>query len=121
MVEATVTPLAGNSHGLLIRAQGVMRHYLVGFDGENQVSFICNNFEYKRLISVRYEWEVGKSYRFRLVAADDKFTLYIDDVHVLEHRDETLAYGMFGFGSLSEGETLFSDVHVVVDTVTGVK
>lgn len=117
-VEALVKPVSGGSHGLIIRAQGIMRHFYAGFDGEGAVSFIRNHFGYDRLASAQYDWEPGKAYRFRLVAEGERFTLFINGVNVLECRDDTFAYGMFGFGSLERGETFYSDVSVAMQSVT---
>ncbi|WP_370570270.1 ADP-ribosylglycohydrolase family protein [Paenibacillus sp. JCM 10914] len=112
VVEATITPVTGNSHGMITRGQGVMRYYLAGFDGPNSVSFIKQEFGVKRLITARYDWELGKTYQFKLVAEQDRFTLYINGEDVLECKDSTFAYGMFGFGSLEDGENRIKDIHV---------
>lgn len=113
VVEATVRPLAGDSHCLVARAKGIMRHYLAGFDGKGTVSFMRNDFGCQRLISAQYEWEHGKEYRLRLVAAGDRFTLFVNGDNVLECRDTAFASGMFGFASLAPGEREFSAVRVV--------
>jgi len=111
-VEASVRPLSGTSHCLIIRAQGIQRHYLAGFDGEGKVSILRNDFGCERLVSTSYDWEHDKEYRLQLVADNDRFTLYIDGVNVLECRDARFPYGMHGFGSLEPGESELSAVHV---------
>lgn len=104
VVEAELRPVSGTSHGLLTRAKGIMRHYWAGFDGPGTVSFIRQDFGAERLISVPYDWEHGRTYRFRLVSEKDRFTLYIDGSKVLECRDDAFRSGMFGFGCLDQGE-----------------
>lgn len=111
-VEATVKAEAGDSHCLIIRAQGIMRHYLAGFDGPNQISFIRNDFGHQRLVSASYNWKHGEEYRFRLVAQKDHFAFYINGEKMLECRDAAFAGGMYGFGSLKPGESYISAVHV---------
>lgn len=111
-VEATVKPESGISHCLIIRAQGIMRHYLAGFDGTGTVSFIRNDFGYERLFSVNYDWEHGKEYRMKLTAEEDHFILYINGDKVLDCTDTSFTYGMFGFGCLEQGENEISAVHV---------
>ncbi|UNK18889.1 ADP-ribosylglycohydrolase family protein [Paenibacillus sp. N3/727] len=112
VVEATIKPISGASHCLITRANGIMRHYLAGFDGPGTVSFIRQDFGHERLISVRYDWEHGKEYRFKLVAEKDRFTLCINGDNVLECKDASFARGMFGFGCLEQGENEISDVRV---------
>ena len=77
-IEATIKPISGTSHCLITRAQGVMRHYLAGFDGPNSVSFIKQDFGIKRLITARYDWALGQEYRLKLVSEKDRFILYIN-------------------------------------------
>lgn len=112
VVEATIKPISGESHCMITRANGIMRHYLAGFDGAGTVSFILQDFGCERLASVPYDWEHGKTYRFKLVAERDKFTLFINDDQVLEHQDASFPRGMFGFGCLESGESEISDVRV---------
>jgi len=111
-VEAVVTPISGDSHCLIVRAQGVMRHYLAGFDGPNAVSFIKQDFGVKRLITARYDWEHGEEYHFKLKAQKDHFTLYINGESVLECKDAAFEHGMFGFGCLEDGELEIREVQV---------
>ncbi|WP_268794462.1 ADP-ribosylglycohydrolase family protein [Paenibacillus sp. DMB20] len=112
VVEALIKPMSGGSHGLIARAKGIERHYLAGFDGPGTVSFIRKDFGCKRLISAKYDWELGKEYRFKLVALKDHFTLYINGESVLECRDGAFARGMFGFGCLEKGENEIREVRV---------
>lgn len=111
-VEATVQPLEGTSHLLIVRAQGVMRHYLAGFDGPGTVSFIKQDFGTTRLITAKYDWKPGKEYRFKLSAEGDAFTLGINGENVLECRDPSFGHGMFGFGCLEGGVSGIKDVAV---------
>ncbi|MGM1046384.1 MAG: ADP-ribosylglycohydrolase family protein [Bacillota bacterium] len=115
VVEATIKPISGASHCLITRANGIMRHYLAGFDGPGTVSFIRQDFGHERLISVRYDWEHGKEYRFKLVVEKDRFTLYINGDNVLECKDASFDHGMFGFGCLEQGENVISDVQVCAE------
>ncbi|RJE85149.1 ADP-ribosylglycohydrolase family protein [Paenibacillus sp. 1011MAR3C5] len=115
IVEATVKPIAGESHLLITRAQGIKRHYLAGFDGAGKVSFIREDFGQERLISAAYDWKHGEEYRMRLVADEEHFALDINGVNVLECRDSYFGRGMFGFGSLGPVESEFRDVKVYTE------
>ncbi|ASS66022.1 MULTISPECIES: ADP-ribosylglycohydrolase family protein [unclassified Paenibacillus] len=112
IVEATVQPLEGISHLLIARAQGVMRHYLAGFDGRGTVSFIKQDFGTTRLFTAKYDWEPGQEYRFKLTAVGDAFTLEINGENVLECRDPSFGHGMFGFGCLEGGVSGIKDAAV---------
>ncbi len=111
IVEAMVKPVAGISHCIIVRAAGVMRHYLVGFDGPGNLSFIKNDFGYERLCQIAYDWNHGVEYSFQVEAKNDRFTVFINEKKVLEMEDNSFAYGMYGFGCLSQGESYISDVH----------
>ncbi|WP_145037518.1 ADP-ribosylglycohydrolase family protein [Paenibacillus sp. Y412MC10] len=111
-IEATIKPISGTSHGVIARAQGVMRHYLAGFDGPNSVSFIKQDFGITRLITAKYDWALGKEYRLKLVSERDRFILYINGENVLECKETAYAHGMFGFGCLEDGENEIKEVRV---------
>ncbi|MCU6711616.1 ADP-ribosylglycohydrolase family protein [Paenibacillus sp. J5C_2022] len=111
-LKAVVTPLSGWSHAVIVRAQGIMRHYRLGFDGKGAVSFIRNDHGYERLTSANYDWEHGKAYTFHVKVHNDRFTLFINGENVLECKDETFTHGMYGFGCLEEGEHTVSSLWV---------
>ncbi|MGD6894485.1 ADP-ribosylglycohydrolase family protein [Bacillus infantis] len=106
VLTAEVEPVRGNSHLLLFRAPGIKRGYYAGFDGENRVSLILNDFGVKRLLSVPYEWKHGKTYTFRAECMGSLIKFYINGLTVLSYQDETHDYGMYGFGCVGEGEML---------------
>ncbi|RIX51229.1 ADP-ribosylglycohydrolase family protein [Paenibacillus nanensis] len=112
VVEATIKPIAGDSHCMIARAQGIMRHYLAGFDGAGTVSLIRQNFGQERLASAAFDWKHGEEYRFKLTADGDMMTLMINGANVLECKDDAFAGGMFGFGCLKQGENEIRDVRV---------
>lgn len=112
VVEAWIKPITGDSHCMIARAQGIMRHYLAGFDGAGTVSLIRQNFGQERLVSAAFDWRHGEEYRFQLAAVDDRITLMINGINVLECRDDAFASGMFGFGCLKQGENEIRDVRV---------
>lgn len=112
VVEATIRPIAGDSHCMIARAQGIMRHYLAGFDGAGTVSLIRQNFGHERLASAAFDWRHGEEYRFKLTADGERMTLMINGANVLECKDDAFAGGMFGFGCLKQGENEIRDVRV---------
>lgn len=112
-LEATVRPIEGTSHCLIVRALGVMRHYLVGFDGAGHVSFIRSDFGSTRVAGAAYDWTHGADYRFKVEARGDAFTFYINEEKILTCTDAAYGHGMFGFGCLAPGESFISRVRCV--------
>ncbi|KZZ85173.1 hypothetical protein AS29_007935 [Bacillus sp. SJS] len=105
-----VTPMEGTSHLLLFRAQGIMRHYLAGFDGEGRVSFIRNDFGYKKMKTVSFEWEHGVTYTFRIECSGSSFHFFINNQSVLIAEDGLFTHGMYGFGCLSGGAGKYQNI-----------
>jgi hypothetical protein len=107
-----VNPQSGFSHMAAVRAQGAMRGYHAGFDGENQVSLFVNDFGFKKLASCRFEWRPNQTYEFKLTAVGDAITLCIDGEQVLQVTDDTFRYGMYGVSTLGAARAYYSDVKV---------
>ncbi|WP_338778560.1 ADP-ribosylglycohydrolase family protein [Metabacillus sp. FJAT-52054] len=105
-----VTPIEGTSHLLLFRAQGIMRHYLAGFDGEGRISFIRNDFGYKKMETVSFEWEHGVTYTFRIECSGSSFHFFINNQSVLTAEDGLFTHGMYGFGFLSGGAGKYQNI-----------
>lgn len=101
--SANITPLNGEGHILLIRAQGAMRGYGFGFSKENQVSFYKNDFGFKEIETASFNWEFNKEYTVKIIAEGNTFTCFIDGNKILTAVDESFTYGMYGFGSLNMG------------------
>ncbi|MBS2970644.1 ADP-ribosylglycohydrolase family protein [Metabacillus sp. KIGAM252] len=107
-----VTPMEGTSHLILFRAQGIMRHYLAGFDGEGKVSLIRNDFGYEKLEAVPFEWEHGITYTFRIDCSGSVFHFFINNQLVLEAENGLFTHGMYGLGCLKEGASSFQNIKI---------
>lgn len=114
-ITTEVTPENGDSHLLLIRAQGAMRFYAAGLEKGDKAVIYRNDFGFHKLSESDFAWETGKTYRMSLQARGRMITLFIDGKEILCADDETFAYGMFGCGSRTMGRTLFGDFTVTVD------
>ncbi|TXK80071.1 ADP-ribosylglycohydrolase family protein [Paenibacillus sp. N3.4] len=106
-VSLNINPQHGPSHMVAVRAQGAMRGYHVGFDGDNEVSLYINNFGYKKLASRQFAWKFQQGYDFKVTVQGDTITLIIDGEEILQHKDETFSYGMYGVSTISAARTYF--------------
>ncbi len=111
-ISTEVEPVSGENHLLLIRAQGAMRGYALGFSGKGKAAIYKNDFGFVKLAETDYPWEAGQKYRFSAAAEGAEISLSIDDRQILCVEDRQYAYGMYGCGSLSMGRTFFGDFTV---------
>ena len=111
-VRATVTPLAGLSHLLGVRAKGAMRSYLAGFDGYGKVSIIRRDFGLDRLDTADFPWEHDRDYDIQFSAVGDRLDLTVDGKTVLSCRDSRHGSGMLACGTLSPSRTLYGPFEV---------
>lgn len=105
---APVTPLNGENHLLVVRAQGAMRGYAGGLGEHGKAVLYKNDFGFRKLAETDFPWETGKTYNVCLQARGNEITLFLDGEPLLTAQDSSFAYGMYGCGSLTMGRTLFS-------------
>ena len=111
-ITATLRPLAGESHLLLVRASGAMRSYRAGFDGAGRISIFRADFGVIRIASGEFRWEMDRDYQVMLEAIGDRIRLGIDGHVVLEARDGTHSAGMVGCGSLAASRALYGPFEI---------
>ena len=107
-----ITPINGENHLLLIRAQGAMRGYAGGLVEGGKVAIYKNDFGFREMAQKNFEWKHGTTYHLTLEAIDDRIILSVDESILLEIKDDSFSYGMYGCGSISMGRTLFGDFEV---------
>lgn len=112
-VSMNVNPQSGYSHLVAVRAQGAMRGYHLGFDGENEVALYLNDFGFKKLASSEYDWSHDQDYEFKVTAQGNKLTLEVNGEKVLEHEDDTYSYGMYGMSTVAAARAYYKDVKVL--------
>jgi ADP-ribosylglycohydrolase len=107
-VSTDITPQNGDSHLVLIRAQGAMRGYAGGLE-DNKAIIYKNDFGYEKLAELPLAYENGKTYNITMKACDNVITMYINNDLILSVQDNSYSYGMYGCGSRMLGRTLFGD------------
>lgn len=108
--SSPVTPLNGESHLLVCRAQGAMRCYAGGLGKADELVLMKNDFGLTTLAQCAFPWKQGKTYRLQLRCQGEQISLSVDGQICLSVRDSAFAYGMFGCGSASRGRTCFGDM-----------
>lgn len=111
-VKATVNPIHGESHNLILRAQGIMRGYYLGFSNKNEIAIYKNEFGFEKLISTQFVWENNKTYELEAKAIDNQLQLTIDGKTYLKCRDDAFKYGMFGLGSIQKGKSVYGNIEI---------
>jgi ADP-ribosylglycohydrolase len=111
-VLGEVIPESGESHLISARVQGAIRGYYAGFDRKDRVAILLNNKSMTTLAVAEFNWEQGKKYNFELNLQGKDINFLIDGVKVLSVKDNTLGYGMVGYGKYAMGRTLFGNMTV---------
>ena len=112
-VKTTINALEGMSHNLIVRAQGIMRGYYLGFSDKNEIAIYKNDFGFKKLASAEFVWDNNKEYELMAKAVGDKLSLSIDGKVCLECSDESYDCGMFGIGSIEKSKTKYGNFEIV--------
>ncbi|URN92987.1 MAG: ADP-ribosylglycohydrolase family protein [Candidatus Pristimantibacillus lignocellulolyticus] len=111
-VSMVLNAQSGQSHLVAVRAQGAMRGYHVGFDGEGQVSLYVNDFGHKKLASAEFTWSHNQDYHFDVTVNGNLISLSIGGTVVLQHEDDTFSYGMYGVSTNTAARTSYRDIRV---------
>lgn len=111
-ITASVIPHSGDDHLMMVRANGIMRGYLGGFDKDGTVSIYKNDFGYTKIASAPFQWEYDREYRLTLTAKGNEITLLVDGQEVLRTTDSQFGYGMTGCGGMGIGRTSFGHFRI---------
>jgi len=111
-ITADMTPEAGASHLLSIRAQGTSRFYAGGFDGDRLV-IVKQDFGETLLCEVPFTRQTGASYDLEFTAKGDKLHLAVNGETMLSATDNTFEYGMCGLRMGSAGRMSVGIIEIV--------
>ena len=118
-VEADITvdnPQAGKTAGLILRYQEYNSCYLFAYTHGTGLRYIKRNVTDGSVDvkSVAFTMESGRRYHFRAEAKENVFTLYVDDVKMMEVTDEAAKTPVITSGS---GGLYASGMQAVFDNV----
>ncbi len=111
-VKTHITPLEGVSHHLILRTQGVMKGYYLGFSDKGEIAIYKQNFGLKKMISAPFKWKNNKSYEIEAKAIGNQLQLLIDGKVYLSCNDDMFTYGMYGMGSVKQGKSIYHTFHI---------
>ncbi|ANE45173.1 crystallin [Paenibacillus swuensis] len=112
--EAVVHPLTGDHHQLLVRVQGGIRSYAVGFGSDNQLILSKNTNGYQVLASCPYEWTHGRDYHISVQVQGACITASVDGQELLQFEDADQPYltGQVGFANTGGSHTHYKKFSV---------
>lgn len=111
-ISVKVRPVSGQSHMVILHAQGAKRGYYLGFSAENEVGIYRNDFGFEALASRSFSWNANEEYMLAAKIAGDEITLEVDGKPILAVHDNRFLYGMVGVGSMGACEAQYSDMKI---------
>ena len=111
--EFTITPMTGTHHMVIVRSQGAMRSYGVGFDVAGRLTVFKNLNGYKAMASKLFDWEYGKEYKITVNVAGNVITAGIDGETITWADDgEAYLHGGIGLAVLEGSHMSCSGIRV---------
>ncbi|GAB6109424.1 ADP-ribosylglycohydrolase family protein [Fusibacter bizertensis] len=110
-VSGSVLPLTGVSHLISLRVQGALRGYYAGLCKEG-IGIFKNHHGFETLAMIPYDWQYNTIYKLKFEARGALLTLTVNDEINLQVEDNTLSYGMVGYGMYALGRSSFGMLEV---------
>ncbi|MDR2501230.1 MAG: ADP-ribosylglycohydrolase family protein [Treponema sp.] len=88
----TLTPLTGEDHRVIVRAQGASRSYAAGFAGGGKFRLYKNEKGWRTLAEIAFGWEAGKTYRITVRAQGPALAVSVDGNALLSRADDDAPY-----------------------------
>lgn len=113
-VETVLTPITGGGHNLEFRVQGALRSYAAGLAKGGKLKLYKKYLEYQTLAETDFNWEMGKSYEIKVIAAGNNIQVYANGCKMIEFVDETNPYltGCVGASIMDMGHCTFDYIKV---------
>lgn len=111
-IHAAITPVAGDSHMLILRARGATTGYWAGFDGIGSAAIYRHNGTFEMIARTDFAWQKNREYLVSFEACGKTLSLSVDGRNVLKADDGTFDSGMAGCGALRAARTLYGEFRV---------
>ncbi len=96
--EWLLTPVLGEEHYALVRVQGAMRSYAVGFTGAGRFGICKKEHGIKVLQEVPFAWKHGETYRILARAEKNRIRVFLNGQELLALQDEENPWLTGGIG-----------------------
>ena len=110
--STTITPLAGEGHGLLFRAKGAMMGYAVVLTVPGKIAFLKNDHGLRVVEEKSFPWRIGDTCQLAVEAIGPRLRVSVAGAAIFDIRDDSFGNGMFGFCRLARGRCLFGGIEV---------
>lgn len=98
-LSATIYPITGKAHGLILRANGAMTGYMLYLEENDHLVLKKNDYGLQTLVEVPFKWKLGKNYQLKITVVGSKISVQYDGTEVMSFTDEKDPYlsGCIGF------------------------
>ncbi len=110
--RTTLTPLAGEGHGVLFRAKGAMMWYAAVLSAPGRIAFLKNDSTLSVIAEKAFDWRRGRPVAFEVEAVGARLVVKADGIIVFDLEDSAFANGMLGFCRSARGRCLFGGIEV---------
>lgn len=116
-VRATLTPLIGEHHAVLVRVQGALRSYAVGLAPDGQFALYKKDRDYTQVASTPFAWALGQSYTLDVTVRGAEISATVEGggaQATIRWQDTDSPYlsGQIGFATRQAGHTRFESLEV---------
>ncbi|MCX7023902.1 MAG: ADP-ribosylglycohydrolase family protein [Spirochaetes bacterium] len=110
--STTVTPLAGDGHGILFRAKGAMMGYAVVLASPGRIAFLRNDHGLAVVEEKPFAWHAGGTYVLAVEAVGQRLRVSAGGSAIFDIVDGSFGNGMYGFCRTRRGRCLFGRIEV---------
>ncbi len=113
--EWVLTPVLGEEHYALIRVQGAMRSYAVGFTGEGRFGIRKKDHDSKILREIPFVWKRDETYRFLVRVQGNRIRVFADGQELLSVQDDKNPWltGGIGLGVRNNSHCICDEIRLI--------
>jgi len=106
-MDADIVPKLGEGHYMLVRVQGGIRSYAVGFAPDGKLALLKNDNGYSTLHEVDFPWLTQQVYKVSVTVKGGSFVVEVDGKEQFSYEDLTNPYltGGVGFATMNDSHT----------------
>ena len=111
--SATIQPITGKAHGMIVRANGAMTGYMLYLTENDSLVLKKNDYGLKTLKEIPFTWKIGEEYRLKMTVIGSTITVEINEQQMMTFTDKDDPYlsGCVGF-TVIQGRVGIKDYQV---------